>query len=157
MAGYDIAADGHGRSDLLLGRWRGDSVIELVDIAELAGQLMEAIGVAIIVVGALVATGQFLLQLRQRLSATVMYKTYRVGLARAILLGLEFLVAGDIIRTVAIEPRLNSVGVLAAIVGIRTVLSVSLQLEIEGRWPWQAPATGDASRQPASQPLGGES
>ena len=125
--------------------------MELTDIAELAGQLMEAIGVAIIVVGALVATGQFVLQLRQRLSATVMYKAYRVGLARAILLGLEFLVAGDIIRTVAIEPRLNSVGVLAAIVAIRTVLSISLQLEIEGRWPWQAPATSDVSRQPASQ------
>jgi uncharacterized membrane protein len=132
--------------------------MELTDIAELAGQLMEAIGVSIIVVGALVATGQFVLQFRHRLSATVMYKAYRVGLARAILLGLEFLVAGDIIRTVAVEPRINSVGVLAAIVGIRTVLSVSLQLEIEGRWPWQAAAAGDANRQPlAPQRSGGDS
>ena len=53
--------------------------------------------------------------------------------------------AGDIIRTVAIEPTLRSVAVLAAIVGIRTILSFSLQLEIEGRWPWQQPSRGSES------------
>src|SRR5687768_9683778 len=96
---------------------------------ELAGRVMEGLGVAIIVIGALVATGRFLIQLQQRTPGPVMYKTYRVGLAQAILLGLEFLVAGDIIRTVAVEPTLANVGVLAAIVGIRTILSWSLQLE----------------------------
>lgn len=60
-----------------------------------------------------------------------------IGLGRAILLGLEFLVAGDIIRTVAISPTISSVGVLAVIVLIRTVLSATLTVEIEGRWPWQ--------------------
>lgn len=113
--------------------------MEIADVIELAGRSLDVLGVAIIVVGALVATGRFLLQLRQKLAGSVMYKTFRIGLARAILLGLEFLVAGDIIRTVAIEPTLSNVGVLAAIVGIRTVLSLSLQLEIEGRWPWQPP------------------
>ena len=60
-----------------------------------------------------------------------------IGLGRAILLGLEFLVAGDIIRTVAISPTVSSVGVLAVIVLIRTVLSATLTVEVEGRWPWQ--------------------
>jgi uncharacterized membrane protein len=71
----------------------------------------------------------------------VAYRKCRENLGRAILLGLEFLVAGDIIRTVAISPSFESVGVLAAIVLIRTFLSATLTVEIEGRWPWQ-PAPG---------------
>jgi hypothetical protein len=55
-----------------------------------------------------------------------------------ILLGLEFLIAGDIIGTVAISPTFQSVGVLALIVLVRTFLSFSLEVELEGRWPWQA-------------------
>ena len=62
---------------------------------------------------------------------------FRQGLGRAILLGLEFLVAGDIIRTVGVSPTFTSVGVLAIIVLIRTFLSFELELEIDGRWPWQ--------------------
>jgi uncharacterized membrane protein len=64
------------------------------------------------------------------------YRDYRQHLGRAILLGLEFLVAGDIINTVAVDPTFRSVGVLAGIVAIRTFLSFSLEVEIEGRWPW---------------------
>ena len=62
---------------------------------------------------------------------------FRSQLGRAILVGLELLVAADIIRTVAVTPTLESVGVLAGIVVIRTFLSWSLELEISGRWPWQ--------------------
>jgi hypothetical protein len=65
------------------------------------------------------------------------YRELRANLGRAILLGLEFLVAADIIGTVAIEPSFRSLGVLALIVAIRTFLSFSLELEISGRWPWQ--------------------
>lgn len=65
------------------------------------------------------------------------YTSYRRQLARAILLGLEVLVAADIIATVAISPTLTSVGVLAGIVLVRTFLSFSLEVEIEGRWPWR--------------------
>lgn len=68
-----------------------------------------------------------------------MYRGYRRRVGRSILLGLEFLVAGDIIRTVAVAPTYASVGVLAVIVLIRTFLSFSLDLEITGRWPWQRP------------------
>ena len=66
-----------------------------------------------------------------------MYHRYRKRLGRSILLGLELLVAADIIRTVAVAPTFESVGVLGLIVLIRTFLSFSLELEITGRWPWQ--------------------
>ena len=66
-----------------------------------------------------------------------MVDDFRSGLGRSILLGLEFLVAADIINTVAVEPTIESLFVLAGIVLIRTFLSFSLQVEIDGRWPWQ--------------------
>jgi uncharacterized membrane protein len=65
------------------------------------------------------------------------YRHTRRGIGRAVLLGLELLVAGDIIRTVAISPTFESVGVLAGIVLVRTFLSFTLELEINARWPWQ--------------------
>ena len=98
-------------------------------------------GIAVIVIGIATATVAFL---GRRWAAhgdgalgTRAYREYRAGLSRAILLGLEFLVAADIINTVAIEPTLKSVAVLGGIVLIRTFLSLSLEVEIEGRWPWQ--------------------
>ncbi len=77
------------------------------------------------------------------MARTGWYHRYRQDVGRAILLGLEFLVAGDIISTVAVSPTFTSVGVLAGIVAIRTFLSFSLEVELEGRWPWQR------ARQPA--------
>ncbi len=65
------------------------------------------------------------------------YKQLRQDLGRGILLGLEFLVAADIIRTVAVEPTIDNLSVLGLIVLIRSFLSMSLQVELEGRWPWQ--------------------
>lgn len=95
---------------------------------------IEVVGVLVIVVGALVAL--------YRLAVGVPGEEDRIAclrsdLGRSILLGLEFLVAADIIATVAIEPTLDNVLVLGAIVAIRTFLSFSLEVEIEGRWPWQ--------------------
>lgn len=78
------------------------------------------------------------------------YRLYRQLLGRSILLGLELLVAADIIRTVAVTPTFESVGVLAIIVLIRTFLSFSLELEITGRWPWQKePRTSASAEAPA--------
>ena len=71
-------------------------------------------------------------------------------MGRGILLGLEFMVAGDIIRTVAVEPTLDSVTVLGAIVLIRTFLSISLEVELDGRWPWQR-AGDDRAPGPAGE------
>jgi uncharacterized membrane protein len=66
------------------------------------------------------------------------YENYKHQLGKTLLLGLEFLVAADVVRTVALEPTLTNVAVLGLLVVIRTFLSWSLTVEIEGRWPWQA-------------------
>lgn len=100
------------------------------------GVIGDLVGVFIIAVGLIAVTMRFLRALSGN-EATA-YTEYRSGIGRTLLLGLEFLVAADIIRTVATTPTFTSVGVLAAIVAIRTFLSWSLQLEIEGRWPWQS-------------------
>jgi uncharacterized membrane protein len=102
---------------------------------EIAGVALDAAGVLVIVLGALIATGRFLIQRPKGPGEG--YRVYRQDLGRAILLGLEFLIAGDIIRTVAVAPTLQNVLVLGLIVLIRTFLSFSLQLEIEGKLPWQ--------------------
>jgi uncharacterized membrane protein len=65
------------------------------------------------------------------------YESYKQEMGRSLLLGLEFLVAGDVVRTVALEPTLTNVAVLGLLVLIRMFLSWSLAVEIEGRWPWQ--------------------
>ncbi len=102
---------------------------------DLVGQAVDLAGVAVIVGGILVTTAIFFMRLKGR-PGREDYRRYRQGIGRAILLGLEFLVAGDIIRTVAVSPTFGSLGILAAIVGIRTFLSMSLEVELEGRWPW---------------------
>ena len=107
-----------------------DGVIDVV------GQVVDAVGVAAIVIGALAATWIAVGRLRR--GEPDVYTQFRRLLGRSILLGLELLVAGDIIRTVATSPTLYSVAVLAAIVLIRTFLSFSLELEMTGRWPWRA-------------------
>lgn len=105
------------------------------ELIELVGKTVDAGGVGIVVVGVLVATVLAVRMLLKRQKGA--YESYRRLLGRSILLGLEFLVAADIIRTVAVAPTFRSVGVLAVIVVIRTFLSFSLELEITGRWPWQ--------------------
>ena len=100
---------------------------------------IEYAGVAVIVVAALVAT---IIYIRGGLSDRTRWGTgfqlFRATLGRGILLGLEFLIAADIIRTVTLDPTLDSLVVLGGIVVVRTFLSLSLQVEIDGRWPWQA-------------------
>lgn len=108
------------------------------EVMEAIGEVVDAGGVGIIVVGVTLASATALVRLLRRKHGT--YEAYRRGLGRSILLGLEFLVAADIIRTVAVTPTFASVGVLAVIVVIRTFLSFALELEITGRWPWQKPA-----------------
>ena len=109
--------------------------MEFQEIIETVGEYVDAAGVAAIVIGALIASAVALIRLVRR--ERPVYSPYRRALGRAILLGLELLVAADIIRTVAVSPTLESVAVLAGIVLIRTFLSFSLELEITGRWPWQ--------------------
>lgn len=100
-------------------------------------RIVELTGIAIIAVGAFGTLLIFLYRLAQREDTDAAVASFRSDLGRAILVGLEFLVAADIINTVAVTPTLLSVAVLAGIVLIRTFLSFSLEVEIEGRWPWQ--------------------
>lgn len=98
---------------------------------ETMGLALDVAGVAVIVAGTLVSAARSVLP-----GAGHGYTAFRQNLGRTILLGLELLVAADIVRTVAVEPTLESVAVLALIVLIRTFLSVTLEVELEGRWPW---------------------
>ena len=99
------------------------------------------LGVAVIVAGLLFAVFRFFFPEQGKSDR---YRIFRQNLGRGILLGLEFLIAADIIRTVAVTPTLNDVFVLGIIVLIRTFLSLSLQVEIDGRWPWQSASGTDA-------------
>lgn len=111
-----------------------------------AARLVELAGVAVLLLGALLAVGIFIKRLFQGLVFQNAYHALRADLGRAILLGLELLVIADIIGTVAIEPTLQNLGVLAVIVAIRTFLSFALELEVSGRWPWSRGPVPDRQR-----------
>jgi uncharacterized membrane protein len=104
---------------------------------DLISKIIDAAGIVVLVVGLLIATGAFLSAQRDAASRGQSYRLFRQQVGRAILLGLEFLVAADIIRTIAVDPTFTSIGVLAIVVAVRTFLSFTLDVELEGRWPWQ--------------------
>ena len=110
---------------------------------EWTGKAIEAAGVATIVIGIIFAIVSAARHMGDD-DVHDRYRRFRQSVARSILLGLEFLIAGDIIRTVAVDPTFRSVGVLAIIVAIRTFLSIELELEIDGRWPWQRAGEKDS-------------
>jgi len=112
--------------------------MDQIEIIRAVSNLMDALGVAVVSIGMLWGLFLFIKELCTQNSSDA-YKTFRFQIVRSLILGLEILVAGDVIRTVAISPTLMSVGVLGAIVLIRCFLSWSLTLEIDGRWPWQSP------------------
>lgn len=118
---------------------------------------VEVVGIATVVLGLLVALGRAGLTLARGAGRAgygeEAYGIVRTVFGRSILLGLEFLVAADIIRTVAVQPSLENVGVLGLIVLIRTFLSFSLQAEIEGRSPLRRAAASSAA--PAPPATGG--
>jgi uncharacterized membrane protein len=122
-------------------------------VLEQVASAIEIAGVAIIVLGGLIATAKMVRDGLGPPRWTAALQRYRANLGMAILLGLELLVAADIINTIALPLTLESVGLLAGIVLIRTFLSWSLEVEIEGRWPWQGRSRGEriaAERDPAS-------
>ena len=105
--------------------------------AQTTGKLLDAAGVVVILAGAVLSTFAIIIAAFKQKSVHDLYLTYRHNLARSILIGLEFLVAGDIIRSVAGNLSIDSVVILAIIVVIRSLLGVEFEMEIEGRWPWQ--------------------
>jgi uncharacterized membrane protein len=109
--------------------------VSFFEVIETVGKTIDAVGVATIAIGALIAAAVAVTRLNRKTGDV--YRVFRQQLGRSILLGLEFLVAADIIRTVAVTPDARSVAVLGGIVLIRTFLSFSLELEVTGYWPWQ--------------------
>ncbi|NLD99229.1 MAG: DUF1622 domain-containing protein [Fibrobacter sp.] len=99
---------------------------------------MELSGVATIVIAALLSPIIALVRFNRNVNRNNIYIDFRRSLGKGILLGLEFLIAADILRTVAIQPTLRSVAILASIVVIRTFLSFTLEVEMNGKWPWQS-------------------
>ena len=104
---------------------------------EYAALLIELLAVAIIVVSIVIALGHYFLHRFIRRTGEDHYHQLKVSLGKALLLGLEVLVAADIVRTVALEATLESVLVLGLLVLIRTFLSWALVVEIDGHWPWR--------------------
>jgi uncharacterized membrane protein len=108
----------------------------LDDFVRLAVTILEAAGTVTILLGAAIATAICLRQ-TWRDGFERSYPRYRANLGRSILLGLELLVAGDILKSLVIEPSLDDLFVLAGLILIRTFLSISLGVEINGHWPWE--------------------
>jgi uncharacterized membrane protein len=113
-----------------------ETVQHYVDLVALA---IEVIGVLVMVIGPFFALYRYFFDRHEDGSS---YRTFRHDLGKAILLGLEFLVAGEVIATVSTAPTMDNVLVLGVIVLIRTFLSLSLQVELEGKWPWQRDEIG---------------
>ncbi len=118
---------------------------EFKNLITLITYAVEAFGVIVIVVGSFLATIRFV---RHWLSSSPesAYHEYRLAVGRSIILGLEFLIAGDVIRTVIVSHTMSSVTVLALMVIIRAFLSFTLALEIEGRLPWEKSAKDQRSQ-----------
>lgn len=118
---------------------------------------IEMLGAIVIIAGVLrVAITRGTVRFLLKLDEPGAYESYKHQIGRSLLLGLEFLVAGDVVRTVALEPTLDNMAVLGLLVLVRTFLSWTLTVEIESRWPWQArkaPDTGADAKPPG--PAGG--
>lgn len=117
--------------------------MKFTEIISIAGYSIETIGVLVVIVGSCVSSAVFISNFRQQPEG-VAYRTYRRQLGRSIILGLEFLIAGDIIRTVIVADTFENVAILGLIILIRTFLGMALHLEVEGRWPWEKEKTTES-------------
>src|SRR6516165_556908 len=126
----------------------GDSSFETVTSQwiHLVGVGIEIFGIFIIVAG-IIWSSRYIYRRR----IVTRYDSYKISIGRSLLLGLEVLVAADIVKTIAIELTFASLGLLAGLVVVRTFLSWTLVLEIEGRWPWQRELTPAAHTSPAQE------
>ena len=106
-------------------------------LAELA-RILEICGAGFLVLGFLIDTVRWFQRTRQ-VGLLPALERYRRSLGRSVLIGLEILVAATIIKTITVEPTIEGMGLLAAMVVVRTMLGWSTALEISGRWPWQSP------------------
>lgn len=112
-------------------------MIDFYEFSKTVGEWLNAAGVIIIFGGFISASLITLVRLFSVKQVHHLYRSYRHNLSRSILLGLEFFVAGDVIRSVAGDLNMRSVGALAILIVIRLLLGISLEMEIAGHWPWQ--------------------
>ncbi|MEQ8313227.1 MAG: DUF1622 domain-containing protein [Gammaproteobacteria bacterium] len=117
-------------------------MVQFTDLISAAGYAIETVGVMIILIGSSVSAWAYARSLFQSQSKFE-FIDFRRKLGRSVILGLEFLIAGDIIRTVIVAESLENVLILGLIILIRSFLTVTLHLEIEGHWPWQPPPDRD--------------
>jgi len=113
-------------------------------------KVVEATGAAILVLGGLGVLVNYVVGVARPALRSGAYQSLRQNLGRVIMLGLEVLIIGDIVRTIIVDPTLESVAVLGLIILIRIVLSFSLEVEMDGTWPWSrwrtARGAGDVDR-----------
>ncbi|SDB39314.1 Uncharacterized membrane protein [Desulfonatronum thiosulfatophilum] len=114
-----------------------------VDLMWYAARSIEALGVIVICVGVITTTGLFLYRSWMHRNADRFYRIYRRGMGKAILLGLELLVAGDIILTATHNFNLQHIALLGLLILIRTFLSFSMEIELNGYLPWKRPLDRD--------------
>ena len=101
-------------------------------------QILEICGAGFLILGFVIDTARWFQHMRQHGSRAALDR-YRQSLGRSVLIGLEILVAATIIKTITVEPTIEGMGLLAAMVVVRTMLGWTTALEISGRWPWQSP------------------
>jgi uncharacterized membrane protein len=114
-------------------------------------RVVEATGAAIMVLGGLWALLAFAVATARPIVGVSAYQQLRLRLGRAILLGLEVLIIGDIVRTIIVDPTIESVAVLGLIVVIRIVLSFSLEVEMDGTWPWSRWRLGSETKEASGE------
>lgn len=118
----------------------GEVIQRILDGIEYLALAIEIVAVLVIAIGVIYALALFVINRYGSNKIKGYDRQFRARLGNSLLIGLEILVAADIIRTVALEPTLNNVAILGILVLVRTFLSWSLVVEIEGRWPWRAAA-----------------
>jgi uncharacterized membrane protein len=106
------------------------------DLALWTSEVLDITSFAVILLGVAISTAVFLVRVWQT-GFLANYRDYRANLGRGILIGLELLIAADILKSVVVDPTLQGIAVLGGIVAIRTFLSISLDVEINGHWPWE--------------------
>ena len=123
------------------------------DLALWTSETLDIISFAVILIAVAISTAVFIVRVWQT-GFLANYRDYRANLGRGILVGLELLIAADILKSVVVDPSLQGIAVLGGIVLIRTFLSISLDVEINGHWPWettrlQRQAEAEQAREPA--------
>ena len=110
---------------------------ELVRLLEITTAIIEIAGVSVLVFGFLISVGRYLRHYRHMATPDLVQELKR-GLGRTVLVGLEVLVAATIVKTVTVEATFFSVGLLAGMIAVRTIISWTMVLEMDGHWPWQS-------------------